>query len=313
MIEIYFSKNGVKKGSLNDLEELENKKVWIDITDISQEEGELMTKYFYLHPLTVEDLFGSNSRIKVEEFKDYLFCIFYGLKKSKKFELEEINFVIGKNFIITNHKDNLPFLNKIRNNPEKMERLFDKGTDFLFHYILDNMIDNFMPILEKIDDEIDEIEEEVTIHPNPGMLRKILDLKRQIVHIKKITFPQREKISYLAKNEYKLISKKSLPYFRDIYDHSIRVSDSIENYREAIGGTFDAYMSAVSNNMNEVMKTLSVIATIALPLTVISGIYGTNFKYMPGANSSYGFWGMILGMVLLVMIMLYFFKKRKWF
>jgi len=124
--------------------------------------------------------------------------------------------------------------------------------------------------------------------------------------------PQREKISFIAKNEYMFISKKSVPYFRDIYDHAIRVSDNVENYREAIGSAFDAYMSAVSNNMNEVMKVLSIIATIALPLTVISGIYGTNFNNLPGEFNPYGFWIMIAGMVVLCFGMLFYFRRKNW-
>lgn len=168
-------------------------------------------------------------------------------------------------------------------------------------------------MLEKIDDQIEDIEAEITKKVRPELMTRILNLKRQIVSIKKLALPQREKISFLTKTDNKFISKKALPYFRDIYDHSIKVADNIDNYREAIGSTFDAYMSAVSNNMNEVMKTLSIIATIALPLGIISGIFGTNFDILPGQHISYGFWIMILIMVLFMSGMLYYFKRKRWF
>jgi magnesium transporter len=225
----------------------------------------------------------------------------------------ELDYVIGDNFLITNHKKEIESYNILKNDKERLGNLFRKGNVFLFHKLLDLEVDNYFPVLEKIDDLIETIEEEVTKNPNPKLLKQILKLKRKIVSVKKITLPQREKISFLAKNNYKYITKKAIPYFRDVYDHSIKVSDTIDNYREAVGNTFDAYMSAISNNMNEVMKVLSIIATIALPLTVISGIYGTNFTNLPGSSFVYGFWIMIFGMVLLSVFMIYHFKKKKWF
>ena len=313
MIELYYFDKGLKKGSLNKLESIKDKKKWLDITNITKEEEILLQKIFNLHPLTSEDLFNSITRIKIEEFSDYLFCVFYGVKKSKTIELIELDFILGNDFLITNHKIKIDSFETLKLDPKKLENLFTKGLDFLFHKLLDQEIDNFFPTLEQIDDLIELIEEEVTKKPKSELLQKILKLKRKIVIIKKITLPQREKISFLAKNDYKLISKKAIPYFRDVYDHAIRVSDTIDNYREAVGGTFDAYMSAVSNNMNEVMKTLSIIATIALPLGIISGIFGTNFDILPGQHMPFGFWFMILLMLMFVGGMMTYFKKNNWF
>ncbi|MDD2665609.1 MAG: magnesium/cobalt transporter CorA [Methanocellales archaeon] len=313
MIEIFFYENGVQKAKISDLKNIKNKQLWIDITDISEEEKELIQKTFELHPLTAEDLFNSNIRVKVEDFPHYLFCVFYGIASLESIEMVELDYIIGDNFLITNHKKDIESYNKLKNDKERLSELFEKGNVFLFHKLLDNEVDNYFPALEKIDDLIETIEEEIAKKPKPELLSSTLKLKRQIVEIKKITLPQREKISFLAKNDYKFIPQNAIPYFRDIYDHSIKVSDSIDNYREAVGNTFDAYMSAVSNSMNEVMKVLSIIATIALPLTVISGIYGTNFTNLPGSSFIYGFWIMIFIMILLSASMVLYFKKRKWF
>ncbi|MFH1275596.1 MAG: magnesium transporter CorA family protein [Candidatus Woesearchaeota archaeon] len=238
-----------------------------------------------------------------------------GLKstKIKLFFLTEIDFILGQNFLITNHYGKLDSFEELKSNHDKLKILLNKGTDFLFHRLLNQEIDHFFPVLELIDEQIEDIEEKITKNVKPEFLKKILTLKRKIVLIKKSALPQREKISFLAKNNYKFISKLAIPYFRDIYDHAIRVSDTIDNYREAIGSTFDAYMSAVSNNMNEVMKVLSVIATLALPLGVISGIFGTNFAVLPGQNFKYGFWLMLVGMLALISGMMYMFKRRGWF
>lgn len=304
MMDIYLLDKKPKK--INDISQ---KNIWVDVTSITPKEAALLKERFSLHPVTIEDISNSNVRVKVEQFPDYLFCVFYSIKKAKEIQLTEVDFIVGKDFIITNHQKEIPSTKYLKENPSKIS---DKK-DFLFHKILDMEIDNYPPILEIIDDQIEDIEEEITKKATPSLLSEVLKIKRQLVAIKKISFPQREKISLFTKNTYPFISKRSLPYFRDLYDHVIRISDTVENYRESAANTFDVYMSAVSNNMNDVMKTLSIIATIALPLTVISGIYGTNFANLPGENNPYGFWIMIIAMFLLSVFMVLFFKRRKWF
>lgn len=313
MIEINYFDKQIKKGKVEDISKLKNFKKWIDVTDITKEEEDILRKEFKLHPLTSEDLFNKASRVKVEEFPNYLFSIFYGVEKNKEIDLVELDFVLGKNFLITNHKSKINSFEEIKKDAVRLKKLFTSGMDFLFHRLLDKEVDNFLPVLESIDDKIEDIEEKITKNPNPELLTDILKLKKRIVKLKKITFPQREKISYLAKNNYRLISNKSLPYFRDIYDHAIRVSDTIDNYRENVGTAFDIYMSAVSNNMNKVMKAMSIIATTVLPLGIISGIYGTNFDILPGQHTPGGFWIMIGGMLVFISAMMYYFKKKKWF
>ncbi len=313
MIEAYTKEEGLITAGKEELQRLKNKKVWLDITNITHEEADLVREIFSLHPLSAEDLYNSPVRVKVEEFPEYLFCVFYGIEKNKNIELLEIDFVIGEQFLITNHRKAVKGISELKKDQEKIARNFDKGLDFLFHKIIDVEIDYYSPILEKINDEVERLEEDAGRKPEQRTLAKNIALKKVIVHIKKTTLAQREKTGYLAKNETKFLSKKSVPYFRDIYDHSIRVSDYVESLREAVGDAYNTYMSAMSNNMNEVMKTLSIIATIALPLTVISGIYGTNFSILPGQNVTIGFWLMIGLMIIVAGIMLVFFKKRKWF
>ena len=313
MIEIFYLDNEIKKADIKDVDKIKDKPVWVDVNDITNEEMELLKDKFSLHPLTAEDLFNQNIRVKVEDFPNYIFCVFYGMKKGKTIKLFEMDYILGKNFLITNHKEVIESFENLKKDDERLIRNFNKGLEFLFHKLLDMEIDNFFPVLESFDEKIERLEEEAIRKPNSKLLSEILKTKRFVVQVKKVSIPQREKIGFLAKNESAFISKKSIPYFRDIYDHMIRVADIIDNYREDIGNAFDVYMSTISNNMNEVMKVLSIIATIALPLTVISGIYGTNFSNLPGSGMMYGFWIMILFMILMVLGMLYFFRKREWF
>jgi len=310
MITVYCYDGGVKQVKLEEIKLLKGKKYWIDVLSISKEESKKLQNIFSLHPLTIDDLLHANSRIKVEEFPEYVYMVFYAITDQKT--LHEMDFVLGKNFLISSHKLHISSFDRFKGDNERIARVMRKGMDYFLMRLLDKEIDNYFPVMEKVDAQIEKIEEQVAKSPTPEMLNAILKLKRTLANIKKVGYPQRDKIAQLTKNDIKLISKETVPYFRDIYDHSIRVADMLDNYREAVSNTFDVYMSAVSNNMNEVMKMLSIIATIALPLTVISSIYGTNFHNLPGSESWAGFWVMIGVMVALSFSMLYFFRKKEW-
>jgi magnesium transporter len=313
MLEIFYLDKTIKKADFKQLPRLKSRQLWIDCTDITKEEAETLQKTFDLHPLTTEDLFNSGIRIKVEEFPHYLFCVFYVLQKPKQAELVEFDFILGKDFLITNHKKPLESATALKADKDRLKRNFEKGLPLLFHRLIDIEVDAYFPMVEHIEDQIEILEDRALKKAVPRVLSDVLATKSLVVKVKRCSLQQREKMGFLAKNEYALIPKKALPYFRDVYDHAIRVSDQLDGQREAIGNAFDVYMSTLSNNMNEVMKVLSIIATIALPLTVISGIYGTNFSVLPGSAFAFGFWTMILAMVLLAAGMMWYFRRRRWF
>lgn len=298
---------------LKDISEINSAPVWIDVNHITAEEAAVLQSTFELHPLTVEDLSMSRTRIKVEEFPNYLFCVFYSLQKNKPVKVLEIDYILGKNILITNHFEQLPSITELHRDKEKTKKLLSKGVDFLFHYLLSQEVESFYPVLDHLDREVDFIGDSISKKASTDVLQKIISLKNRVIHVKKFALSQKEKISILAKSEVKFLSKKVVPYFRDIYDNAIRVYETIENYRESVSSVYELYMSTVSNNMNEVMKFLSVIATIALPLTVISSIYGTNFEVLPGSSARYGFWLMIVGMISVMCFMVVYFKKKRWF
>ncbi|MBD3248952.1 magnesium/cobalt transporter CorA [Candidatus Woesearchaeota archaeon] len=315
MIDIfYLDKGTLKKAKVNELDKIKKKRIWVDISGLNQYQADLVQKTFKLHPVTKEDMFLSHGTVKVEEFPYYLFCTFYtlGLNGKKNIKLSPLDFVIGDNFIISSHKEKLDAYERLKRDPERLKDILKKGTDIMFHRLLDDEIDNFFPVLEELDDEIEHLDNKIAKSANPELLTMILKIKRKVVEIKKVTFPQREKISFLARRSYSFISRPAEPYFRDLHDHAIRVSDIIENYRESVASSFDTYMTAIANSTNDIMKVLSIIATIALPLTVISGVYGTNFLNLPGQNAYNGFWIMVWTMVLFMGIMIIFFKKKRW-
>lgn len=309
MLDIRYMNKGIQKAVLDNLPK--GKKLWVDITGITMEEREAVKNVFGLHPLTTEDLYNSKVRIKVEEFPDYLFCVFYGIDSS--FHMYELDFIIGKDFVITNHKKQAPTFEALRQDEEKLAKHFSKGMDFLFHTLLDLEIDNYVPVLEKLEQKIEHLEDDVTTGPSSKQQEQILQMRKVISRIRKMTSQQVEKTGFLAKQKFKQLSPKTVPYFRDIYDHAVKVHDIMDGHRETILGVYDIYMSSLSNKMNEVMKTLSIIATIALPLSVISGVYGTNFAVLPGHSAPYGFWIMLGGMALLAIAMIVYFIRKDWF
>jgi magnesium transporter len=313
MIEIFYLDSEVKRASLDELDNIKDKPLWIDISNLNKEEQQQIQKTFNLHPLTSEDLYKTGVRVKVEKFPNYLFFVFYGINEEKGIHLFEVDLILGKNFIISNHRGQNCQHDNLKHDLESLKELFDKGVDFIFYKILDVEIDNYTPVLDNFGAKIEDLEEAITKHPSPQLLNQVLEKKRKLSRIRKFMIPQREKLGFLTKLEYEFISSKSLPYFRDVHDHSIRALDTLENYREALSSTFDLYMSSLSNNTNEVMKVLSIIATIALPLGVISGIYGTNFAILPGSENSIGFWMMILLMIVISAGMIAYFKWRNWF
>ncbi|MFH1588912.1 MAG: magnesium/cobalt transporter CorA [Candidatus Diapherotrites archaeon] len=299
--------------SVEKAKELIDKKkmFWIDLIRPEVKEIEPLQELLKIHPLTTEDMTKFGTRIKVEEFPDYAFMVFYGINPD--YSMYEIDFILGKNFLVSTHKKEDPFSEKLKKNPEKLASLLKKGPDFLMHEILDMEIDNFFPVLDSIDDLIEAQEKIILKNPESKTLEKIIKTKNKINKIRKKAFHQREKLMILTKRVDGFFSNEAIPFFRDLYDSSIRITDLLDNYRENLSSLVEIHMSVISNRMNEVMKVLSVIATIMLPLTVITGMYGMNFKLLPFAEWEHGFTAMLGIMLALMVTMLWFFKKRNWF
>jgi len=314
MIEVFYFDRRLRKADKSRIRVLlrQKKKIWVDMTDPSHQEVALIKDMFSIHPITSEDILTHNTRAKIEEFDTYLFVVLYGIYKHKNIRLRELDFILGKNFLVTAHKQKVEGIERLKAEEKRLEPLFKCGMDFLMHSLVDLEVDNFIPVLELFDNVIDNLEDRIIKRPDPKILEKILDLKRRINRVKKVVIPQQEKISSLAKSKYSLISPECQTYFRDVHDHFYTVTDMIEDHKETLSGVFDAYMSSVSNVTNEVMKVLSVMATIMLPLTVISGIYGMNFVFLPMSKDPSGFWVIIILMLLIIVLMLGFFKKRGW-
>lgn len=293
--------------------------LWVSIeTTTPQEADQILNNVFDFHPLAVEDCLSPGYQVpKVDDFDSYLFVTVHGIVPRltlEEFDTEELNLFIGENYLVTSFLDEtFPSINTAWERAFKDERLLCRGSDFLAYAIMDAMVDEYLPIIDTIDDEIEMLEDMVLVNPRPVILDRILTLKHSLVTLRRVMSPQREVMNRLSRDDFQLIDRQARIYFRDIYDHLVRFQDFVETLRDLVSDTMSTYLSASSNRMNEIMKALTIVSTIFLPLSFVAGVYGMNFHFMPELSSP---WGYPLVWVVFIMIaagMLLYFKKRGWF
>jgi len=309
----------IKEVSLEDaLQEGKGKQscVWINLFDPSEQEITAISQALALHELTVEDLLSPKVRPKVEEFEDHLFVVFKAMNFNKGediLDMINLNFLLFKNMLITVHIETLKSITELQDEVKKRPKILKQGVDFLFYSILDRVVDKYLPLLDELADELDEVEKRLFEEFDPKVSETIFKIKASIAQLRKRVAPQREILLNLSGRQHQLINPKTQVYLRDVYDHIIRVHDNLESYRDIIQGAMDSYMTQVSNRMNDVMKTLSIVATVMMPLAFLTGLYGTNFEVLPGSKGPYAFWIFIAIMTGILVLNAAYFKWKKWF
>jgi len=290
--------------------------LWIDLKTIDDEEIDILTEVFNLHPLTIEDFIMANARPKIENFKDYIFLVMFSIqsfeKEKGRVNKDERDFCLGKNFLVTAHNDSEKAFATNKERIRKQSPIIKNGVDFLLYSLLDSLVDSYFPIIDEFDNMVDAMNDELFRDPSNDTLKKIYTLKNEIMHLRRTIGPQADVMSIVGRGDLPYISPANSVYFRNIYDNLVRLNDIVGTSRDIITGAMEAYVSIVSNRLNDIMKTLTVIATIMMPLTLIASIYGMNFKHMPELESKMGYPLVITIMLSLSILMLYYFKKRKW-
>ncbi len=290
---------------------------WITVDGLQDTElMEELGNIFKLHPLVLEDILNTNQRPKMEDYGDYLYVVLNNFTGADEVDLtsEQISIVLGRNFVLSFREKESAIFQPIR---ERLScnkgRIRKAGADYLVHAIIDNIVDNYFIVLEALEEKIEFLEDDLVKRTTPVTLQAINKLKRELILLRKSLWPLREAISTLERLDSQLIGGSTGIYFKDIYDHVIAVIDSVETYRDMLSNMLDIYLSAVSNKLNEVMKVLTIIATLFMPLTFLAGIYGMNFKHMPELEWRWGYF-IVLGIMLSVaMFMIFYFKRKKWF
>ncbi len=297
---------------------------WLDMNKPVDEELSLLDDVFGFHPLAIEDTIQYSQRPKIESYnhigdacqQGYFYMVIHGPDLAtyrEKLQTKEIDMFVSERYLVTIHEEEHRSVSDLIARGKTDPRVvLDMGTDLLLHSILDKLVDNYTPILDHMQEEIDALEEKAVVDPTPDLLPKIAVEKRELLHLRRIIGPQREVLAQLTRGEVPFIRETTRIYLRDVQDHLIRAVEMIELYRDLVVGARDIYLSSISNNLNRIMKTLTVITVIALPLNVITGFFGMNFEAIPGIHSQIGFWVTVCVMLTAVTFVLTLFRKRNW-
>lgn len=291
---------------------------WVDVqglgnVDILQRLG----KVFDLHPLVLEDVVNVAERPKLEDYEEQLLIIARMVVPKEKicgFYSEQVSFVLDKNYLLTVQEEQQhDCFEGVRSRICYNKGIIRKhGADYLAYALLDAVVDGFFPVLERYGERLEELEEEVMFNPDRQTLQKIYQIRRELLQLRRAIWPQRDVINSLIRDGYELISEEVRIYLRDCYDHTVQVMDMVETYRELASGLMDVYLSAVNNKMNEVMKLLTVVSTIFIPLTFVAGVYGMNFEHMPELKFPWGYPICLAAMVAIAVGLLFLFWRRGW-
>ncbi|MGD9115824.1 MAG: magnesium/cobalt transporter CorA [Dehalococcoidia bacterium] len=290
--------------------------LWVDIVATDEEDGKRLGELFNFHPLAIEDCLSPDIHPpKIDDFGDYLFIVVHGINHaadSEIVETAELAIFLGPHFMVSNHNFPLYSVEAVRRGVEDDGRLLKRGVNFLAHALIDTLIDNISPTVSKMAELAEEIEEEAIRGPHQTTLEAILKLKRSTTRIHRVMTPQREVLNRLSRGEFPLIKREAQIFYRDIYDHLVRLEVLNQSIRDEADNALSNYLSSLANRQNETMKVLSIVATIFLPLTLLAGIYGMNFDYMPELSWRWGYF-VVLGVIAAAIIgAIWWFWARNW-
>jgi magnesium transporter len=289
--------------------------LWINVDGLGDAEAiRKIGEIFGIHPLALEDVIHAQQRPKVEPYENYLFIIMQMLLTGDVLDMEQLSLFLGKNFVLTFQErpggDCFPLVrDRIRRNHA---RIRGAGADHLAYALVDAVVDYYFPLLERYGERLETVEDEVVARPSGRTVANIHRVKRDLLMLRRTAWPMREAINSLVRDESPFIARETRTYLRDCYDHAVRIIDILETDRETAFGLLETYLSATSNRMNEVIKVLTVITTIFMPLTFIAGIYGMNFMHMPELSRPWGYPAVLASMAAIGLGMLFYFRRKGW-
>jgi magnesium transporter len=288
--------------------------VWVDVSDPTSKDFEDLAEEFGFHPLSLEDCQKAHQRPKVEEYQGYYFIVLYEAELTDQLDLElrELNIFLGKNYLVTVHSQPIRAIASAERLWRGWTDLANRGPGLLAYLLIDTIVDDYMPLLDTISDRMEELEQDIFDDFRSEALREIFRIKKQLLFFRRAVTPLRDVFNTLLRREQPIFSRETSVYFQDVFDHLIRVSEMIDNLREMLGSTMEAYLSISGNRMNMVMKRLTSISAILMSMTLVAGIYGMNFKYMPELEWRYGYSGSLISMVIIGLALYIYFRKINW-
>jgi magnesium transporter len=294
--------------------ETENTVVWVDVADPTSEDFDRLAEEFGFHHLSIEDCRNEHQRPKVEEYQGYYFIVLYeaSLILGRHLELKELNIFLGKNYVVTVHSQPIRAVKTAERLWSEWTDLAERGTGLLAYILIDTIVDDYMPLLDALSDRMDDLEDHLFVEFKPEAIEEIFRIKKELLFLRRSVTPLRDVFNTLLRREQPIFSRETQVYFQDVFDHLIRIADTIDTLRDMIGSTMDAYLSISGNRMNMVMKRLTSISTILMSVTLVAGIYGMNFDYMPELKWRFGYIGTLTAMLIIGLAIYFYFRRIKW-
>ncbi|MEW6413366.1 MAG: magnesium/cobalt transporter CorA [Candidatus Zixiibacteriota bacterium] len=294
---------------------VDNSHLWVDLCKPTDEESYILTHDFKFHPLAIEDVISEKPRTKLDVYDRYIFLVFQivdYIGREEGLKVGEIDLFLTANALVTVHYDEHRIFDYLYHRAERDERLIGRGADFLFHAVLDTVVDNYNTTLDILEYEVDEVEDDVLGEPDEDTIKSIFTLRRDIVHLKRIVLPQKEILHRFSREQFKQITSVAGVYFADIHDHLMRINDITDVHREILNSSLEVYYSSVSTKTNEIIKVLTIFTVLFIPPTFLVGLWGMNFNFMPELDWEYGYFVALGFMLLVVAGLVIFFRKKKW-
>jgi magnesium transporter len=303
---------------------------WVDMASPTDEELSLLDEVFAFHPLAIEDSIKYTQRPKIENYQSsnagpghdngghegYFYMVFHGPDLEtfrQRLRMKELDLFMSRRYLVTIHDEPMRSIDEVMERAKAdTDALLSAGTDRLLHRIVDKIVDYYMPILDYLGEALDELEERALDRPDPSIVQAITARKRELLDLRRIVGPQREVVAQLTRGDVPFIREETRVYLRDVQDHLVRTVETVELYRDLVQGARDIYLSSISNHLNQIMKTLTIMSVIALPFTVVTSFFGMNFEAIPGLHSKVGFWIAVGFMAASVVGLLYLFKRKRW-
>lgn len=291
-------------------------KLWVDLQNPTAEEGRVLSDYFHFHELSVEDALGEILHPKIEPYNGYIYLVLHAIdfkSAEHEFATHEVDFFLSDKYLVTVHDETSRSINRLLDVCPKHDFILAEGTDALLHRILDQIVDNYRPEVEKLEKRLDDVEERVFERPGKDDVKRILGLKKDVGSLRRVVTPQRDVVARLARREFPVITEPIAYRFRDVYDHLVRMTEEAAIFLDRVTGILDAHLSFTSNRLNQVMKILTIISTIFMPMTVLTGMFGMNvtLPVLPGGDGAQ-FWWIVLIMAAIAGVLLLMFRRKRW-
>ncbi|MBI3947209.1 MAG: magnesium/cobalt transporter CorA [Armatimonadetes bacterium] len=290
--------------------------IWLDVEAPTPEEWALLRREFGFHPLALEDAEHAHQRPKIEQYNDFYLLVVYAVsldgEEGSLVTTREVTLFIGSNYLVTVHSDPVPVIQEVAARWQAKDTPIRPGISPLLYTLLDAAVDDYFPVVDELGDRIDDLEDRILAEADDGGLQAVFRMKRALLALRRILGPERDAVNVLMRRELPFVDAESILYFQDVYDHLVRLTDSVDTFRDILASTLDAHLSVVSNRLNQVMRTLTAISAVLMSMALIAGIYGMNFRFIPELSWRYGYY-LSLGMMALIgLVLAYFFRRKGW-